>query len=594
MRELSTSVETPLTVIRQPRREALQSSIAGKIRTRLAVRGFLLGLVTVQSALLLTRLENTAFWIDEAMNALLAININRLGYPIVWDGSYLVEPYFNAELNEHLVRVSHTWLQYYQVALSFQLFGETAFAARLPSVACAVLCLIAVYFLALRISGSEQLAILAALLLTFHTGFLLYSRLARYFSLSFLFSILAFLSYLRWRDRPTRFNLVLFTVSLVILFYSHFIIWPFIVVTIIAYHFLAERRRGKRSTNRDFLVSIGVTVLTVIPWMVYANPLHHRIRDWYGSTYFQRLLVFFWKIDTWVFPFVTVSALLLMLMLLARLTGRSIQWPIRLRCEYLLLLWVPVYLFVIGAAPHPMMSSQYTSPAIPFAVIAGAFLLLRIASYARPIAAVTLALLLATNVLQAFPFIVIEKLAVPQAVASKVFVNPRAQFNAGTPLPHYLTEQLSLRSPLFEYGYFITHNYNHRLKAIISFLQQRGDRNQTVLAPWHDADAVRFYTGMNVVYHFKPSFTVEPVKNLVYREGVVPDWIIPNAYYEPEQPFFKFRPDDYVKVSINCPRDYIYENEPNLDFFIWRTNPKAPQTVFLLVRKALLTDARSD
>jgi len=560
-------------------------SLLTELWARASARRFLICLLLVDSVLLFSRLENTAFWIDEAMNALLAENILSFGYPITWDGAYLVEPYFNVEVNDQLVRVSHTWLQYYEVAASFLLFGKSAFAARLPSVICGLLCLVVVYFLALRMSRSERLAAIASLLLAFNTAFLLYSRLARYFSLSFLFSALVLLCYLRWRDDPGRRNLLFFTVCTILLFYSHFIIWPFIVVTIVTYHLVFERRNISRLNNREFLFSIGLSLLMTVPWILYSNPLHHSIADWSGSTYSQRLLIFFWKVDTWVFPFVTLSALALALSAGARRGWLSARQLTPLRREYLLLLWLPLYLVVIAAAPHPMMSSQYTSPLLPFAVIGGAFLILRIHACSRWFAAVTLALLLSTNLFQVLPFMIVEKLPVPTAITAKFIVNPRAQFNAGTPLAHYLTEQLAVRSPLFEYGYFVTHSYNHRLKAIIAYLKEQGSPSQTVLAPWHDADAVRFYTGMNVVYHFKPSFTIEQVKRLVYRNGVTPDWIIPNAYYEPDQPFFKYRIDDYDRILISTPKDYIYENEPNLDFFMWRDNRNAAQGVYVLKRK---------
>lgn len=553
----------------------------------LAARRFMVVLLAGVAALLLCRLDNTAFWIDESMNALLGQNILKFGYPVVWDGHYLVEPYFDAELTAGLVRISHTWGQFYLTGASLALFGASDVAARLPSVACGVLSVAATYCLARRVAGDERVAKLAALLLALHAGFLLYSRTARYFSLAFLFTTLTCVAYLRWSERPTWGRAGVFTLCSVLLFYSHFPVWPFVLAAAGAHFLIFDRRRGPaRARFRQLAVSCAATVALVTPWVVYANPLGHNIYDWSRSGYWLRLLIFFWKINTWVFPFVSLLALLGVLSLLARLgvVGRASQ-TLRLRSGYVLLLAFPAYVLVIICAPHPMISSQYTAPGIPFAMIAAAYMVLRVREYGRALGAATLALLLSTNVLQAAPFILVEKAGVPTWLATRVMVNPTAQFNLGTPLAHYLTEQLKLRSHLFEYASFVGRPYQHRLKLVVEHLRRHGAAGQTVLAPWHDADAVRFYTGLRVVYHFKPSLTRPEVKSLVYRPGVVPDWIIPNAYYEPDQPFFKYRPEDYERVYLDGPKEYIYENEPNLDFFIWRTDEKAPPRFFLLRRK---------
>lgn len=556
-----------------------------RARAWVASRRFWLTLMAAAVVLLSSRLDNTAFWIDESMNGLLGENILRFGYPKIWDGVYLVEPYFNAELTDHLVRISHTWLQFYLTAASLAFFGNSALAARLPSIILGILCLPAIYNLARRISGNEWLARVAALLLTFNVGFLLYSRLARYFSLSFLLSILLVSSYLRWSEKPTKKNLTLFTLCSVLLFYAHFPIWPFLLFSIVVYFLVFDARKSPRRLAQ-FTLSSAVTIALVLPWLLYAKPFQHSIRDWSGSGYLLRLEVFTWKINTWVFPFFALVAILGAVILLVRL--KVIKAPVRslkLRREYFLLLSIPLYVLTIILAHHPMISSQYTAPTIPFAMIVAAYILLRIREHNRWLAAGTLALLLSTNLLQTLPFVAVDKLGIDPQRAEKVIVNPRAQFNLGTPLEHYLTEQLSIRSYLFEYLYFITHPYQHRLKAVIRLLQEEGSTDQVVLAPWHDADAIRFYTNMKVVYHFKPSFSIETVKTLVYQPNVRPDWIIPNAYYEPDQPFFKFDRDDYERVYIRCPKDYIYENEPNLDFFMWRTNRNAPEGFYLLKRK---------
>jgi hypothetical protein len=559
-----------------------------RIRAGLARRRFLLLLLVVESALLFKALGNSAFWIDEAINGQLGKNILLLGYPTKWDGQYLVEPYFNVEATRGVIEVTHVWIQYYLTAFSMALFGNNTVAARLPFALCGLLTVPAVYCLARRISGSERLAKLAALLLTFHTGFLVYSRSCRYFSLSFLFAVVFAIAYLRWSDEPSNRNLLILTLCSLTLFYTHYPVWPFLIFMMGIHLLLFGRKKewGIRQI-KQFAVSCAVTLVFILPWVIYAKPLSHNAPDWLGASYPLRLAMFFWKVNTWIFPFLGLAAVLGACVLLSKLrVFKGAGRQIKLRPEALLLLSMPLYLLVVIMARQPMFSTQYTAHVIPFFMIVGAYLVLRIREHNRWVAAITLAVLLSTNLLQALPFALIEKSGIDASLLEGVVENPRAQFNRGTPLSHYLNEQLSLRSHLFEYLHFINNPYRHRLKALVEYLQSHASRDQVVLVPWHDADAVRFYTDMRVVYHFKPSFTIESIKAMVYRPDLTLDWIVPNAYYEPDQPFFKYNLDDYERVYIECPKDYIYENEPNLDFFMWRTNPDAPGRFFILKRKA--------
>ncbi len=586
--ETGSVVESGLGVTVNLGAAAAPAPVWSRVRAVIMQRRFLLCLLAVESLLLFKMLDNSAFWIDEAINGDLGRNILQFGYPTKWDGQYLVESYFNVEATRGVVEITHVWFQYYLTALSLYLFGDNTVAARLPFVICGLLTVVALYYLARRLSDSERLAKLAALLLTFHTGFLVYSRSCRYFSLAFLFTVLYTLAYLRWSDDPSHRNLAAFTLTSVALFYMHYPVWPFLTFGMAAYLLVFDSRKefGRRRV-KQFIVSLAISVALILPWLIYARPLSHNITDWSGASYAVRLAMFFWKINTWIFPFIGLLTVLGGCALLRRLgvLNRG-ERRVRLRREAFLLLGIPLYLVVVILARHPMFSTQYTAHAIPFAVLIGAYLLLLIREHNRWVAAATLALLLSTNLLQTLPFAAIEKSGIRPALLDGLIVNPRAQFNSGTPLAHYLYDQLSLRSYLFEYLYFINHPYQHRLKALVEYLKKHADPSQVILVPWHDADAVRFYTDMKVVYHFKPTFTVEPIKALVYQPNLTLDWIVPNAYYEPDQPFFKYSLDEYERVYIECPKDYIYENEPNLDFFMWRTNPDAPQRFFILKRKA--------
>jgi len=550
--------------------------------------------------LLISSLGNKAFWIDESINAVLGENILSFGYPTKWDGSYLEEPYFNVEATRGVVEITHCWLQYYLTAASLGILGRTTVAARLPFAVLGMFSVLCMYFLALRLSGSEMVAGLSALLLTLHTGFLIYSRLCRYFSPTFFLMLVLLLQYLRWQERPSRRNLCVLTLVSVLLFYTHYPIWPFLMCSIWI-HFLVSRfskaeqaartirAQGMPAIRRTLVLALVLSTVTAsvlaVPWVLYAKPYDHDIPDWSGASYIARLSMFAWKLNTWVFPWFGLAVVGGVTLLVGRLVRKRPNLAAGSRIDWLLLAGIPLYLVVVILARHPMFSSQYTALAIPFAMLVSAQAIAWMRQSSRLIASATLALLMTTNVLQAMPFAIVERLGINPRRLEPLMINPRAQFNRGTPLDHYIYEQLSIRSYLFEYLYYLSHEYRHRLQSIVSYVQRNARPDETILAPWHDADALRFYTGARVVYHFKPSFTVDRVKRLVYRPDTTIDWVVPNAFYEPDSPFFKYDPRDYERVYLEGPKDYIYENEPNLDFFMWRTNLDAPQSFFILRRK---------
>lgn len=574
-------------VANSPESTALALSLIKRHALSLSKKWMLVLALIASSVFLFSSLESKSLWIDESINAVLGENILSFGYPVKWDGTYLEEPYFNIEASRGLVEIQHCWLQYYLTAASLEILGRNTVAARLPFAALGILSVLALYFLALRISGSELVAGLSALLISLHTGFLLYSRLCRYFSPTFLLMILLPLQYLRWVQRPGRGNLFLLTLLSVLLFYTHYPIWPFLICSMWLHFLVFEaKHEDAKKRIRALAISTAASSVLALPWVFYAKPYEHNIPDWSGATYVMRLSMFAWKLNTWVFPWFGLALIAGLAWFVNRIRGNGgFVSRGELRGEYLLLVSVPLYLVLVILARHPMFSSQYTALAIPFAVLVCAQILVWIRRSSKLIGAVALALLIGTNVLQASPFIIVDKLGLDSKRIEPLMINPQAQFNSPAPLDYYIHEELSLRSPIFEYVYFITHDYSHRLKGVVNYLRANVRPGDTVLAPWHDADAIRFYTGANVVYHFKPTFTVDWIKRLVYKPGTRIDWIVPNAFYEPKSPFFTYDPRDYERVYINCPKDYIYENEPNLDFFTWRTNTDAPSRFFILKRK---------
>ena len=210
-----------VTTLPRPKEQKWDQRIA-QIWNWVKTHRFLLTLIAISSILLFVNLGSAYPSIDEANTMIISKNVLRFGYPVIWDGEYLIPPFFEGDLTKDLVWISHPWLQFYVTAASFAVLGINTLAARLPFALAGLLSVIFIFRLAERMSGSRQLAQLTAVILALHVGFVVYSRTSRYYSLVVLFSILTVLAFLYWLDKPNSRNLLFFIISSALLFHSYF------------------------------------------------------------------------------------------------------------------------------------------------------------------------------------------------------------------------------------------------------------------------------------------------------------------------------------------------------------------------------------
>jgi hypothetical protein len=71
-----------------------------------------------------------------------------------------------------------------------------------------------------------------------------------------------------------------------------------------------RKKEGWISRIKQFTVSCAVALVFILPWVIYARPLSHNAPDWQGASYSLRLAMFFWKVNTWIFPFLGLVAVL--------------------------------------------------------------------------------------------------------------------------------------------------------------------------------------------------------------------------------------------------------------------------------------------
>ncbi len=541
-------------------------------------------LVAASFVLLLPNLGNAFPQVDEANTMIIAQNVLRFGYPTVWDGEYLVSPYFDGDLTEDKVWISHPWLQFYVTAASFALFGPNTWAARLPYALVGVFTVLALYHLAKQMSGSVQLARLSAWLLLLHPGFLLAARQTRYHSLTFLFSVLAVLMFLRWLQEPKGGNLIGYVLASALLFHAYYPYWVFLTFGLVLYLVLVERRW--KLMPAFLLGTLGLALLT-IPWYAYANPQPPADTGPELSTWGRHLVIYLWKINNWVAPLFSLSVLAGALFLLRKAgwLRKDLKEGISVDKSYLIFAFVLLYTAFISIIP--ILTTQYVSPAIPLLTILAAHLLWKIREYRRWVGAVVLSLFVTTNVIHTAPYIAAAHSGIPARKLEPFLPNARCNFLISPSLEHYLKDHLVVRFDLFEQAASLFLDYDNRIEGIIRYLNQHASKDQTVYTSWGDANAVRFYTGMKVVYNFFPRFENPEVKSLVERPGTQVDWVVPDTlrFYPPQDPFFKIDLEEYEKVPVHFPKSY-FDNTFNQDEATFRTDRNVPQTFFLLRRKS--------
>ena len=224
----------------------------------------ILVVTALAAVFLFTNLGSDYLWEDEGDTAVLAVNILKFGVPRAWDGVTFIDSDEGARLNNDLVMVSHPWLQYYLTAGSFLLFGQNAWAARLPFALAGWLTILATYFCAYHLTKNRWIAFCSSSLLTGSVQFLLFARQCRYYSLSLLLGCL--LVWIFFNMRSVR-SAVLFAIVGILLFHSH----PFGIVlvgalglTSVVYPFLAPQRRF-------YWWAAPVIALLTLPWITFAR-----------------------------------------------------------------------------------------------------------------------------------------------------------------------------------------------------------------------------------------------------------------------------------------------------------------------------------
>ena len=218
----------------------------------------------IAGVLIFTNLGSDYLWADEGDTAVLAHSIVKSGLPRAWDGKTFMDSDFGARVNRDLVMVSSPWLQYYVVASSFAIFGESTFAARFPFALAGWLTILLVYRLVWVATGDRRAAVCGSALMICSVQFLLFCRQARYYTLAMLLTCLLIESFLRMRSLG---RTIVFGIIAILLFHTH----PVGIVPILALGGLTLIRSDFSAQRRWYWLSLPAILALTTPWFWQAR-----------------------------------------------------------------------------------------------------------------------------------------------------------------------------------------------------------------------------------------------------------------------------------------------------------------------------------
>jgi hypothetical protein len=332
-------------------------------------------LAAVAAVFIFTNLGSDYLWADEGDTAVLARNIVKFGLPRAWDGKTFMDSDFGERLNSHLVMVSTPWMQYYVVAASFALVGESAFSARFPFALAGWLTIVFAYRLLWTATQDRRAALCGGILIIGSVQFLLYCRQSRYYGLAMLLTCLLIDSFLKMRSLS---RTVVFGIVAVLLFHTHPIgIAPVLVLgglTLVDSNFSSQRRWYWRA--------LPVILALTTPWFFLARAGYVEngvMLPFSAYSFFLRLIQYLVECAS-ITPLIGI-VLLFLFVLLTQPVGQRFQQ----RERVLLVAIVAVVLsLLLGAVATERGAAlwlggiRYTSAIIPLLAIVAGFLISKV------------------------------------------------------------------------------------------------------------------------------------------------------------------------------------------------------------------------
>jgi 4-amino-4-deoxy-L-arabinose transferase-like glycosyltransferase len=509
-------------------------------------------LLGVGLLLLLTNLGNIYLWQDEAETALLSQRLRQYGLPLAFDGRNLIrQAPMDVQYTEDWVWIYHPWLPFYFTAVSFAFLGQTTFAARLPFALAGLATVLLLYYSVRRHFRNQALAMLGSSLLLFCIPFLLHARQCKYFPFAALFTVAVLDAYLLLIHSDSRLARPYLIVAGFCLFQSNF--GAFLPTFAgLGLHFLLQRPTGRQF--RRVLAPLVLLVVLAVPWAIYLQTWARGRFVFDIYRFVGHLVHYAVYVTGWVFPWPLILAFGFCAVSQRMWVGRQRQI-------------LGLYVAVIGitipflSATFIWMYFSYIVQLVPLLMVILAATILQLARRSRVLAWALTVLVVATNLLHLFPYVL---------PASRSFkwasLAPRA----------YLAETDALiasagnpRSDLAGYLYELTHDYDGPDEGVALFLREQAKPEDVVVANYGELP-ILFYTDLDIAGGLA-----------AYRIGEVsnPEWIVDRIAGPYREEMAKLLASgDYEPITIPY-ADILWGNRPVPEYHKFATVSGPPYVI---------------
>ncbi|PIR01456.1 MAG: hypothetical protein COV66_01465 [Nitrospinae bacterium CG11_big_fil_rev_8_21_14_0_20_45_15] len=441
----------------------------------------LLCLVLYASLMILPGLADSVLQVDEGADTFVSTTILKYAVPKHSDETNATMLF--ADVYQGLF-VYRTWFPYYLQAGFMEFLGPSTFSARLPFALCGILSIVALYYFALRMTGSKSVAFFSGFLLASSVPALLFFRTARYVGLPILLTPFLLYLYLRLYEKKP-WNPFAFTLICLVYFQTMYVEFAGLLIGILVHLYLNRKDILAENMNRVYFSAFVVAALT-IPWQIAIIPVFTKITEFYQNASIlvqsnamspiTRLAGYLFQTNNNLFPFILIPLFWLQPL---RTHRKILQLP--------LLCLVGIYL---TATVHSIPMQQYVAGGIPLLCFIMGIILAK-GLNRKPVLQTLMAVtLILSNLFHIGPLWIFKPVV---DKARGLFSGPRLESAHDT-----FMREISLQSHLYDYGYEIAHRYQGPLDAIVHFFATHGTPGDTCYID-NEAESLTFYTGMKMI-----------------------------------------------------------------------------------------------
>ena len=552
--------------------------------------------------LIFYNLDDTLLWKDEAGTAQIGINTMKYGVPKAWDGQNMIASADGNSFNDEFIVTSHGWLQYYVIGISISIMGQNTFAARFPFAIASLLSILFIWKLAKILFEKKSMANVVALIYVLYIPFVLYSRQARYYSLTFLFlSTSTYLAMsLLFEKGNSKHQSIYLVFSTMLLFFSNHLAALIWVLSIGIYVLLEKRSLWVKIFSP---IIIGGLIWT--PWYIYSIVTSPNA---YGAISFNshiasKILITIWKTNAYFIPIFSILIILAVLKIIHFIKQNDENKKNR-ENKSISPLWFFIIISMLNIIIISIPNWSITNHYLLCVVFAAPFLLTymyyHISLFSPYISIAFLVLILTSNVLNIWPYYCFDTAVISNSDNSRnnlLSLNEKSITNYGLlaspatdwdayilPLEDYIDSMKVVIYPI-EYTNELLAHIDAPNEAIVNILNEHATKGESVMVVGIEFEPIVYYTELRVVNNlsekirpwpeqFSDYTNLEKYSSLTYMPDNEVDWIVlkkDGSLNVFDDPNFIDRIATEYEVYLCEVADIPLSNSPDLDYHNFST-----------------------